>query len=153
MVRRVLFRAGFGAAVVTVDWTTARWADGPKVAAWLEERVSVSYYSDRFGRAVCRWRAGGQADFFVLDSVLAEAHFHPSDLPDDVWTEKAPNRQPRVPKRRANTGAKLNAEMAAELRRRARQREPRAKLAAEFGVSTRTVSHVANGHTWSGRAA
>jgi hypothetical protein len=47
-----------------------------------------------------------------------------------------------------NTQAKLNPANVEEIRRRRRAGESVNFLAAEFNVSTRTISRVVNGHTW-----
>jgi len=69
------------------DWTTARFADGPAVAAWLEERGIVPSGKTNLGKRVYTWRAGSNADIFTLDQILCRTPYGLWELPESVWLE------------------------------------------------------------------
>ena len=50
----------------------------------------------------------------------------------------------------ANHASKLTAQQVAHIRRRRAKGEPLKKIAADFGVSDRTISKIALGHRWTG---
>jgi hypothetical protein len=133
---------------VSVTWEDARWADGPKVAAWVDEHTS--FLSKSSVRAVYRWRNGAVADFFALDRLLTAAGFHVSDLPADVWAEGGPpNRHvPTAPRGRNAYAAKLTEADVIDIRREVRCGEAKKALARRYGVSPKTISNVAKGWTW-----
>lgn len=96
-------------------WTGGRWLNGPKLVAWLEERVGEPPEGPNEGRlaAVCRrhpaltkrlyeWRRGGRADIYFLDAYLAPEGLHPGQIPDDVWLER--DDWPRIGTHRCKRG-------------------------------------------------
>ena len=72
-------------------WASAMAADGPKVAAWIEKNIP-DYRSVKGddGKRVLEWSRGVSAGVFTLDTFLTKHGHHLSELPDDVWLEKAP---------------------------------------------------------------
>ena len=132
-----------------LDWTCAEWADGPKLAAWLETRVKVSLYPDTVGRAICRWRTGVAAEFWTVDRVLVAVGMHPADLPESVWRTPPRKVRARPPKRREGIGGKkLTPAQVLEIRRESRCGVKKRVLAERFGVCPRTIANAANGWTY-----
>ena len=134
---------------VSLTYENADYADGPKLAAWLETRVKVSLYPDTVGRAICRWRTGVAAEFWTVDRVLVAVGFMPADLPDEVWCDPPRKVRTRPPKRRAGIGGKkLTPAQVLEIRREARCGVKKRVLAERFGVCPRTIANCANGWTY-----
>lgn len=136
----------------------ARWADGPRLCAWLSERGVNPHHFGAMGRRSTDWRRGAAADFYTVDRLLIAAGFHPSDLPESVWRDsplpfRRPVRKPRrgVPGNRY--GAKLTAPDVLEIRREVRLGASRRGLARRYGVTPKTISNAVNGATWSEVAA
>lgn len=139
--------------VVTLDWQTAEWADGPKLMAWLDEKEVVPHRYGSFGRRATDWRRGSAGDFYTVDRLLCAAGLHPSDVPDDVWRGSPVNWRPAVEAARKarpgnRNGSKLSSRDVFEIRREVRLGRKKKDLAARFGVSPKTISNVANGWTW-----
>lgn len=68
-----------------LDHTTATYANGRALMAWLDQQTSVIAPSPTVRRRLQRWRAVGQASFWLVDDVLRRAGVHVSDVPEDVW--------------------------------------------------------------------
>jgi hypothetical protein len=128
---------------VTLDHTNAEWADGPKVAAWLEGRVKVSLYPGWLGRAIARWRAGNCANFYTVDKVLTKVGYMPSDLPEDVWRDSPLNYRRPVPR-----GRKLSEGDVRDIRVRLAAGASQRELGRVFGVSQATIGSVGSGASW-----
>jgi hypothetical protein len=66
-----------------------RYADGPRLVAWLEceteWRINRGRLLNRHEVAIRRWREGGQASFAVIDDVLTRLRIPPSWLPDELF--------------------------------------------------------------------
>lgn len=73
---------------MTPDYTNARSADGPTVAAWISERYPVrsEMKDDPFAAIVASWnREGRLVDFYTLDEWLTPRGFFLSELPPECW--------------------------------------------------------------------
>ena len=80
---------------MTLDWTNAGYANGPKIVAWLESTDMLpDHLHDSTARRFYSWRMGGQATYDAVDRVLVSLGMHPSEAPDDMWEE----RTPRIPR-------------------------------------------------------
>jgi len=65
---------------------TARYADGPAVAQWLNEK-GVEPYDEHQRKRIKMWSQGTVADFFAIDRILIRTKYGTWDLPEDVWLE------------------------------------------------------------------
>jgi hypothetical protein len=93
---------------MSLTWTNATYANGPKVVAWLERwKVPTPSHPCR------EWREGGQATVAAVDRIVTRNGLHLSVLPDEVWEP----RRPRV--RRSNVAAVLAADERTGSRREA----------------------------------
>ena len=74
-----------------MNWADAQWADGPKVAAWVDEHCPERTPERRYGMATERrlreWRMGAAAQVWAIDRMLTEMGRHMWELPDDVWLD------------------------------------------------------------------
>ncbi len=71
-----------------IDWTNAQHADGPELAAWIQEKLKDSPEgrgNDSLSRSIRKWAAGGRAEFHSVDRWLTRAGLHPSEAPEHVW--------------------------------------------------------------------
>lgn len=67
-------------------WTTAEWANGPHVVAWLERQGYDLHRLDPATRKLVeRWRAGCQASVWKVDELLIRFGRHLSELPSAAW--------------------------------------------------------------------
>jgi hypothetical protein len=82
-----------------LDWSNARSADGPRVAAWLRQRLrdphrmsivdeSVDALTNT-ARRVRAWEKGENPSVWTLDEHLMRLGVHLSELPDEVWRASA----------------------------------------------------------------
>jgi hypothetical protein len=71
-------------------WHEAQSADGPGIAAWLEQRGVTA-------RAMREWATGVPADFYALDHVLVRNGLMALDVPEELWSTDpvAPRRRPK----------------------------------------------------------
>lgn len=67
------------------DYTTALWADGAALMAWLDRVAVVPAGTDMTRKRIDRWRSGAQASFWHVDELLVSAGLHPSEVPDQIW--------------------------------------------------------------------
>lgn len=74
------------------DWTTARYADGPTLAGFLDRLLErraedPGMYGDTVTRTLYAWRRGERrrAHFSTVDGLLVRLGLHPSELPQEVW--------------------------------------------------------------------
>jgi hypothetical protein len=84
---------------MSLDWTNAEYADGPKLAAWLADE---GYTFDKNlhpteDRAIRYWLKGRAAKLATVDAVLCKVGRHICELPDEVWCEKPLQHRPRIP--------------------------------------------------------
>lgn len=78
-----------------VDWQTAKYADGPRVSAWISQNLAVDSKRDETtARRVYEWKSGGTAQFWCVDRVMGRYGRHVSELPDEVWLAERPPRKP-----------------------------------------------------------
>jgi hypothetical protein len=83
---------------MSLDWTNAEAADGPKLAEWLEDGrmppprrwTEEDSLPQNLRRRVTAWKTGEQASFGCVDKYLTFLGYHVSELPDDVWVPKHP---------------------------------------------------------------
>ena len=68
-----------------LDFTTAKAADGPLVAAWLQANCCVQSLPPPLRRSVQRWAAGRQATIRGLDTVLVHLGRGLWELPAECW--------------------------------------------------------------------
>ena len=70
--------------------TGSRWLDGPRFVAWLDslERPLPASLT----RRMREWRLGGVADFYGVEHYLCALGFHASEIPDECWSDVAPDR-------------------------------------------------------------
>lgn len=74
-----------------IDFTTATYADGPMLAAWIK-RDGIGpheghYHRDDFCRAVLRWGEGQRASIVSVDFHLTRLGRHISEVPDECWRD------------------------------------------------------------------
>jgi len=70
-----------------VNWATAKYANGPMVAAWLDERGISFHGKTAEAKRLIAWRSGGMADVYALDRMLINTKYGLWELPDEVWLE------------------------------------------------------------------
>jgi hypothetical protein len=69
------------------DYTTAMWADGPKLADYLWPLVPKGPEWANVDRQLRAMRAHEWCvSFFTADKLCIRLGLHPSELPDRVWT-------------------------------------------------------------------
>lgn len=81
----------------TLDHTTALWADGVELMAWLDRIVFVQPPTATARRRLDRWRGGAQASFWHVDKVLISVGLHPSQVPSEFWRPYDNGRRCRQP--------------------------------------------------------
>lgn len=65
-----------------------RFYDGPKLAAWLEERGCLGGHPrGSFARTVMRWRSGVNPAFDTVDRWLVPLGLHLNEIPDECASE------------------------------------------------------------------
>jgi hypothetical protein len=73
-----------------------RWLKGPAFADWLEARLPArpkGEWPDTIRRRVWQWRKDGESvDLYNAEVQLVKVDIHPSEIPDELWTRKAPKR-------------------------------------------------------------
>lgn len=83
-----------------VDWTNATHAHGPALAEWMEQgdRLPEQFGHNQTGdrcqsllRAVSRWARGENPSFESVDRWLTFIGYHPSEVPDECWTNTPSN--------------------------------------------------------------
>lgn len=75
----------------------ARWLDGPSVYAWLYPQAPGACGRERgwianLTRRMNAWRNGAVVDVYVLDRYLCLLDIHASEIPDECWIERGPDR-------------------------------------------------------------
>lgn len=107
------------------------WLKGPELVALLERHgVRLGDLDEREARAWARWKAGGAANFYAADPLLARAELHEAEIPDDMWTVRSGHTK-RIPKEKKNYAMSKLIEG-----------ESVSKVAREIGASYKTV------HRW-----
>lgn len=67
------------------DYTTALWADGAALMAWLDGVTALPAGTAKMRKRIERWRRGAQASFWHVDELLVSAGLHVSEVPCEVW--------------------------------------------------------------------
>jgi hypothetical protein len=73
--------------VMTLDWTNAQWANGPKFVKWCEEN-NIEYYRDDVHN---KWKQGRNVQIGTVDKLMVFNLRHISELPDDIWIDLTTN--------------------------------------------------------------
>jgi hypothetical protein len=68
-----------------LDHTTALWADGAALMAWLDEVAVVPAATATVRKRIDRWRGGAQASFWHVDELMVSVGLHVSEAPREVW--------------------------------------------------------------------
>ena len=64
------------------------WLDGPKFAAWLEDKgIAANDIDPGHGSAPGKWRRGAGVSIYKADEILTRFGLHITDLPDDMYRE------------------------------------------------------------------
>lgn len=63
---------------------TAKFADGPSVAQWLNQK-GITPFEEYLKKRIKAWEHGGAADVYAIDRILISTRYGLWDLPDDVW--------------------------------------------------------------------
>lgn len=72
--------------LLPADWTTAHYADGPKLAAWFIARGLVDGEGkSALARRVYAWQHGERPSLGCVDRWLTAKGYHLSELPDELW--------------------------------------------------------------------
>ena len=116
-------------------WQTCQWADGPKLAEWIDQQRVMPNGTTRrrlpVEQTVDRWRKGGLVSVWAIDKWLAPRGVHLSELPDELWV---------VNRRRADQADPDVVAAALELL----GKEPLKVIARRFGVAPSTVRYWRN---------
>ncbi len=98
-------------------WETARGADGPKLAAFIERvldgRAGSLDDNPTLARRVRAWKAGDNADFYTADKWLCELGVLPFEAPEDVWLLDSPRSANAKRINAARAGMKYRTKVAA----------------------------------------
>lgn len=73
---------------------SARFAHGPSVAQWLNDK-GISPFSEHQRKRIKLWSEGHHADVYALDRILTPTCYGLWDLPEGVWLEARSVRQLR----------------------------------------------------------
>jgi hypothetical protein len=106
------------------------WLDGPKLVSWLKHNAGLTSPKAQLGKReylIRRWRDGGKASVWLVDSVLVELGVCMGELPDEVWTSP-PSR-----------GTPIAQEFVVEIRRRLAVAESVISISRALGVDPKTV--------------
>jgi hypothetical protein len=72
------------------DWTEAKSANGPALAAVIDQELKAKGMTaagrgEAFARRMYDWRRGAAAGYFSADTYLHSVGLHPSEVPEHVW--------------------------------------------------------------------